>query len=753
MNATVPLLTGSKKVRKRHKPFRPFWNEELSSLWHNMREKEREFLKCKSGHHKNSKRSAFKIAQSAFDKRYRYLERQHNRSKMDRIDQICTDNPKLFWEELQKLGPKKKTTIPMEVYNDNGDTVSDIDQVLHQWKSDFCDLFSTSFNTDNAFGDSIGDTLTEIERNFNDQPEENPDLSDLNADISLPEIQKLILKAKNNKATGIDGIPYEILKFPPIIHALHRLYKSCFANKLTPSAWKIAVIKPIPKKGDSDPRLPLSYRGISLIATIAKIYSSFLNSRLTAYLNNNDLLADEQNGFRSDRSCEDHIFALNSIIKNRLNAKQSTFAAFIDLRKAFDVVNRNLLLFKLTQIGIGGNFYFAIKSLYNGNCAHVQVNDYLTEKFPTPNGVRQGDTLSPTLFITYINDLAREINLCDSGIKVGNRAISLLMYADDIVLISDSATGLQNLLHATDRWCHKWQMSINTDKSQIVHFRSKRSMRSQAPLKVGSNQLKYVSTYRYLGVTFDEYLDFKQNAEILSASANRALGSLISKYKLNKSMGFRTYEKLFHNCVVPILDYASGVWGNGKWKEFDAVQNKAARIFLGVHKFTATASIKGDIGWNSCLLRWNCNHMRLWNRLISMNDDRLTKHVFLQDVALNSDNNWSGYCRSLFDQCNCLNLYDSLSPCCLSDCVNALERAESSNWKDDVASKPKLRTYAMIKPEFGLERYISLNLTPFQRSVLAQIRFGILPLAIETGRFTHTPVDLQYLLALQQCFY
>ena len=118
------------------------------------------------------------------------------------------------------------------------------------------------------------------------------------------------------------------------------------------------MIFPLLKDPSSDKRVPLNYRGISLLSCLSKLYSAFVNNRLTTYLENNDMLSDKQNGFRAERSCEDHVFTLSSIIRN----KPSVFATFIDLKKAFDFVDRDLLLYKLLLLNIDGKIYNSIKS-------------------------------------------------------------------------------------------------------------------------------------------------------------------------------------------------------------------------------------------------------------------------------------------------------------------------------------------------------------------------------------------------------
>ena len=112
---------------------------------------------------------------------------------------------------------------------------------------------------------------------------------------------------------------------------LLKLFNICYDSRCIPSIWRQGIIKPIPKGGAKDPFLPLNYRGITLVSCVYKIFSSLINTRVLDFLEQNKLLVDEQNGFRSGRSCSDHLFSITSIVRKRLETGSSTFCAFIDL--------------------------------------------------------------------------------------------------------------------------------------------------------------------------------------------------------------------------------------------------------------------------------------------------------------------------------------------------------------------------------------------------------------------------------------
>ena len=170
-----------------------------------------------------------------------------------------------------------------------------------------------------------------------------------------------------------------------------------------------SIINPIPKDLSKCIFTPLNYRGISLLCTISKVYSSILSVRINNYCDILNIFVEEQNGFRQNRSCIDHIFSISTIVKNYICDYKHVFCAFIDFKKAFDSINRDLLFYRLLSYNIDGKIFKAIKSLYKDTVSTVKINDYITEYFDVLYGVKQGDNLSPTLFNLFINNLASQI--------------------------------------------------------------------------------------------------------------------------------------------------------------------------------------------------------------------------------------------------------------------------------------------------------------------------------------------------------
>ena len=232
----------------------------------------------------------------------------------------------------------------------------------------------------------------------------------------------------------------------------------------------------------------------------------------------------------------------------------------------------------------------------------------------------------------------------------------------------------------------------------------------------------------------NEFVDYNVTAKMLADAGGRALGSIICKYRKLNGLGYNTYSKLYDTCVCPVLDYGSEVWGFKNYEKIDHIQNRAVRAFLGVHNFAPNLGIHGDMGWTYSNVRRKVNMVRYWNRLVNMQENRLTKKVFRWDRAQNSKA-WSSDVKEIFQSIDLLDVYNNLE-ICSTDCVREkLHKIQCDQWSENMKKFPKLRTYMTFKTLYGPEPYVIMNTQCKYRSVLAQLRVGILPLEIEVGRW------------------
>ena len=542
---------------------------------------------------RNILRKQFLDAQHMFDKTYKKEKRIFQQNKCDEIERLNTNNPRAFWREIQQLGPKSTSNIPMAVYNEDGSVNYRGKDVLAKWKTEFQKLYNSEAEPgtfDDAFYTYSVHEKDRLEKEYVALD------SDFNADITVDEVMKVTGKAKSRKAVDLDNIPNEVLKNDVSIQFLHKLFHKIFNTSIIPTQWKLAIIKPIPKGSSIDPKVPMQYRGISLLSMVYQLYTAVLNDSLLRFSERN-IYCDEQNGFRPNRSCTDHIYILSSILRHRINQNLSTYACFIDAEKAFNRVDRNLMLYKLFRYGINGNLYNNLTNIYCDSKSCVNVNGLLTSWFDIEYGVCQGDTLLPTLSGLYINDLIEDVKGLDPGIPTGTCKVSILVCADDVVILTENEKDLQKMLDVISEWGRKWRIKFNNQKSNVVHYRKRNTEPTRINFYLSNQMVERVKQYKYLGVILHEHVDFGVAAEVLAGAGARALGSILHKYNKMKGLGYYTYSKLYQACVCPVLDYASEIWGYKGYDTIDHIQNRAIRAYLGVHSLAPNLSIQGDMGW------------------------------------------------------------------------------------------------------------------------------------------------------------
>ena len=174
----------------------------------------------------------------------------------------------------------------------------------------------------------------------------------------------------------------------------------------------------------------------------------------------------------------------------------------------------------------------------------------------------------------------------------------------------------------------------------------------------------------------------------------------------------------------------------------DLVQNKAMRYFLGVNKLTPIAALQGEMGWHPSIYGKYLCMLRLWNRIIKLPNDRLTKSIFTVDYERSSLNkNWCSDIKTVFEQLDRVEILCSKAICNISECKSKMTDIAALEWTQIIQDKPKLRTYVQFKISMIVSDYVKNSTNRYKRSILAKFRSGILQLRIESGRYSNTKVE------------
>ena len=421
---------------------------------------------------------------------------------------------------------------------------------------------------------------------------------DLVADIDSDTLIKIVKFLKRGKTPGLDNIHNEVLRLSTttsLFHNLARLFTSSIQIGCIPTAWKLATL-PMLLKPDKLPSRTTSYRPISLISSIMKLFEWVIEQRLRSYLEDKGFINKYQSGFRQNKSTDDHLFRLSQSVMESFNRGEHVVAAFLNVEKAFDNVWHNGLRYKIFMLDLPAKMTRWLSDFLAGRVIQVNVNGFLSDKISSTAGVPQGSVLSPLLFLIYVNDLP----------KPHHRQSSKSQFADDTALwaasknVQFAAKLFQKDLRKLAKWCAKWRIKLNPDKTKVIIFsRSYLAGKPEPTLKLYSKRLKIYPQVKFLGITFDSKFTFKKHLEDILVGCNSRYHRI--RLLTNKKWGPSpsTILQIYKQCVWPIFEYGSLLTittSDTIISEIQRLQNKYIRLALRLPKYISVKLLHGSSG-------------------------------------------------------------------------------------------------------------------------------------------------------------
>lgn len=396
--------------------------------------------------------------------------------------------------------------------------------------------------------------------------------------ITVQQICSALKATKNMKAPGSDGVFNLLLKRLNIkaYTLLSKIFNRCLELHYFPSIWKEAKIIPIRKPG-KDPTLPSSYRPISLLSALSKLFEKLILNRLISFVDEQNILLPEQFGFRKGHATTHQLVRVMNTIRRNKAVSKSTAMALLDVEKAFDNVWHDGLIYKLCNFNFPLHLIKIIRNYLQQRSFKVSLNGCLSNNFPIPAGVPQGSLLGPLLYSVYTSDIP---NLGDGCV--------LFLFADDTAVTVKGRTPreitnkLQRCLNAFAEYAKTWKIKINSAKTQTIMFLHRQSPRlkpsATCTIEMDGTRVEWSTEVTYLGLLFDEKLLFRSHVEKTLTRCSALVKCLYPLICRRSRLSKVNKLAVFNQIIAPAILYAAPVWESCAQTHRNKIQKAQNRI-------------------------------------------------------------------------------------------------------------------------------------------------------------------------------
>ena len=504
-------------------------------------------------------RDVYKTARN----RYVEVRRAAQKEYEERVVENCDSDPKMFYKfingKLNKREAIEKVKVGEEIYEDAGN----IAEILN---NNFCKVF------------------TKEEHFTGERPTEIKQMQDIM--VTKEDIEKIINNLDINKSMGPDGISGRLLKEckAQLLNPIFDIVETSIRTGMVPKEWKRADIVPIFKNGSR--MEPLNYRPVSLTSILCKVCEEVIKAKWSEYLESENILSERQFGFRKGRSCVSNLMCFYSRVTDILQHREGWVdAIYLDLRKAFDKVPHNRLLWKLKMIGgVSGNLAKWMENYLVGREMRTVVKGKKSEWKKVTSGVPQGSVLGPIMFLIYVNDMPVGI---DSYIN---------MFADDTKIMRkvktmEDCNKLQKDLDKIYKWSKEWLMEFNISKSHVMKMgRSK--YRPNKDYKLGEENLEETSEEKDLGIIIQNTLSPEKHINKVFGKTYNMLQNIgLAFHYLDEGM----MNKIICTLIRPQLEYAACIWSphmKKHVKKVERIQRLATKMVPGLKELEYEERLK-----------------------------------------------------------------------------------------------------------------------------------------------------------------
>ena len=500
-------------------------------------------------------------------------ERNYYREKFDQYKNNLNKSWKIIKEVIGRNKSKPQLCKQFEV---NGTKIEDSKIISNKFNDYFVGI-----------GDSMAKKIQPSIRKFSEYLSGSYMNSFYLNPTTEEEIDKIINSFKDS-ACGWDDIASKVIKKVrnQITNILVHLCNLSFVSGFVPTELKLAKVVPVFKSGNKDNFT--NYRPISVLCIFSKIYERLAYNRLLNFLLKNNALFKYQFGFRDQHSTELALILLIDKITSAIDNNEFTLAVFLDLSKAFDMVNHSILLNKLEHYGIRGVPLQWFRSYLNERKQYVSFNGTDSTSLDIKCGVPQGSILGPLLFLIFINDLHN-----------ASKSLFFILFADDSNLllsgpnINDLCKQMNQEIKAVVEWFKVNQLCLNISKTNFMIFSAKNKIyeSSNYNIQVENITVEQVKQTKFLGVYIDDKLNWSVHINYICNKISKNIGVIT---RARKMLDQKTTTGLYYTFIYPYLNYCCSVWGLAPAtyvSKLQILQKRILRIICGKPRLSPSLNL------------------------------------------------------------------------------------------------------------------------------------------------------------------
>ena len=445
-------------------------------------------------------------------------------------------------------------------------------------------------------------------------------------------------------------------------------------------------------------------------------------------------------GFQKGSRTTDNIFILNGLVQRQLSIGSSLYLCYVDFSKAFDMINRHILFYKIMNSGWYGNVIDTMRNLYEKMYFRIKCRGKLSPSVLDTLGVNQGGLASGLLFRKYMADMSEYLET-GFAVCVNDIIVAHMLWADDLILVSNTSSGLQKQLNGLHKFCSRNMMVVNELKTKVMVFGKKDSK----AIVFNGMVIQNAEVYKYLGNIISPTTTcsgdiLKENSRFLCDKARKAIFGIFKRLRKIGALPPKLMLYIFDTLIKPILLYGSDVWGVSPSanSDIDKVFLWFLKCILKVKSSTSNDITLGEVGAIPPSVQSHINVLTFYRRVAGMPENTIVKQVFMALYNLHNQGfrTWVSKVKDIAEKYN----FDIDEPTVvISDVKYKLNNFFVEHWWSRIQNLsrfPKLELYKNIKNGFHFETYLDLVKDSRYRNAITKIRSSSHPLEIERGRYT-----------------